>query len=84
MANPTRTTTVNYKFNPKVGDYQPTSMVVVVTEELDRRDQLEAQAAEQAELKAKFELQEAEREAQTDNAESASDAFSRHIASRVV
>ena len=80
MVNPTRTTTVNYKFNPKIGDYQPTSMVVVVSEELDREAQLKAQAAEQAELKTKFEAQEKEAE----EVESKEDAFSRHIASRVV
>ena len=57
MVNPTRTTTVNYRYNPKVGDYQPQSMVVVVTEELDRKEQLEAQVAEQAELKVQFDLQ---------------------------
>jgi len=57
MVNPTRTTTVNYRYNPKVGDYQPQSMVVVVTEELDRKEQLEAQVAEQAELKAQFDPQ---------------------------
>ena len=79
MSNPTRTTTVNYKFNHKVGDYQPTSMVVVVTEELDKQDQVAAQAAEQAELKAKFEKQEAE-----PKKESKEDAQTRHIASRVV
>ena len=79
MSNPTRTTTVNYRFNHKVGDYQPTSMVVVVTEELDKQDQVAAQAAEQAELKAKFEKQEAELKK-----ESKEDAQTRHIASRVV
>ena len=81
MSNPTRTTTVNYRFNHKVGDYQPTSMVVVVTEELDKQDQVAAQATLQAELKAKFEKQEREAEPKKESKE---DAQTRHIASRVV
>ena len=38
-----KTTTYQYKFNPKVGGYQPTSTTVVINEMIDGEAEMKAQ-----------------------------------------
>ena len=62
MSRPVRTTTTQYQFNAKHGGFRPTSMTVVVSEEID-------EAAEQAKLKAQYAAQESLAKAQKEEDE---------------
>jgi len=55
MYKPTRKTTTHYKFNAKVGGYQPTNMTVVIEEEIDPEAEMAKQKARQAMMQAQKE-----------------------------
>ena len=45
---PIRKTTTHYKFNAKLGGYQPTNMTIVTEEEIDPEAEMAKQEAAQA------------------------------------